>query len=622
MALTCENSEYTPEQKAEYRRNCRQYAYDKAQTARNLIADAYHKAYPHALRRWPRDGICHCQNPIEHGEIQLTLDEAGHEYHNHQNCHSWACPICAPKRAYARSREIERALIAAHKAGYKQFFATFTVPHRKSHTSRHVIKLLNDAYRNFVRSHAIRRLKSEYGYVGAIKCLDYTITDNGTHAHLHTIWIFDYASSDDFIADLWELQEVLTREFLKVWDRQVFNLTGEHIHKHYGFNLEAMEQLGDPDNPDAEAIARYAAKSISIYCSDKDKSKEGSITPFDLLRSDATEEQKAQYVDFYKGQKSRRHIMFSPKLKELLGIADVEDDPRPPAAVVAHLKYEHAYFLKDEAARQQFEDRAAISVAAALDWLESETRRQQSELSRRFYDPRRPHLPQNLEAVRERYVIKDLDGAGDDFPGYVRYHAARQHLFNDFASIGRAAPWSVLLADDDDDAPIDYDAAPSPRAVPSIPDDFTMKYRDWEGDEKHIARSYLPPSNEYYESVLTRRRASRHQTRKPSGLGIAMAKAERLAPPAFASNMDGRHAHAPLKPLTAPAPEPVPGTFGEDLFAPFASAPAPRPVSRVPVFDVPEPDPIPCPFPVSASPSDPAISPADVPDDAHADFWF
>lgn len=296
--------------------------------------------------------------------------------------------------------------------------------------------------------------------------------------------------------------------------------------------------------------------------------------------------------------------------------------PRPPAAVVAHLKYEHAYFLKDEAARQQFEDRAAISVAAALDWLDAETRRQQSELRHRFYDPRRSELPQNLEIVRELSVIKDLDGAGDDFPGYVRYHAARQHLFNDFASIGRAAPWSVLLADDDDDVPIDYDAAPSPRAVPSIPDDFTMRYRDWNGDEKHIARSYLPPSNEYYESVLTRRRASRHQTRKPSGLGIAMAKAERLAPPAFASNMDGRHAHAPLKPLSAPAPEPVPGTFGEDLFAPFAPAPAPRPASRVPVFAQLEPDPIPCPFPASSSPSDSVMSRVDIPDDAHADFWF
>lgn len=598
MALTCENSEYTPEQKVEYRRNCRQYAYDKAQTARNLIADAYHKAYPHALRRWPRDGICHCQNPIEHGEIQLTLDEAGHEYHNHQNCHSWACPICAPKRAYSRSREIERALIAAHKAGYKQYFATFTVPHRKSHTSRHVIKLLNDAYRHFTNTHAIRRLKAEYGYVGAIKCLDYTITDNGTHAHLHTIWIFDYAPSDDFIADLWELQEVLTREFLKVWDRQVFNITGEHIHKRYGFNLEPMEQLGDPDNPDAEAIAKYAAKSISIYCSDKDKSKEGSITPFDLLRSDATEEQKAQYVDFYKGQKARRHIMFSPKLKELLGIADAEDDPRPPAAVVAHLKYEHAYYLKDEAARQQFEDRAAVSVAAALDWLESETRRQQSELSRRFYDPNRPApLPQNLEVVRERRVIKDLDGAGDDFPERVRHHAVRQRMFNDFASMGSAAPWFLFSDDDEDDsAP---PAVASSRVVSSIPDDFAMKFRDWEGDEKHFARSYLPPSRDYYDSPRSPRGTSCNlppARRRPSGLGKAMAKAERNAPRS--------------------------GSFGEDLFAPFAPAPAPRPASRVPVFEALEPDSIPCPFPASSSPSDPVISPADVPDDAHADFWF
>lgn len=497
MPLNCENTEYTPEMKEQYRKNCRLYAYDKALMARNIIADAYHKAYPHAMRRFPSDGICHCQNPIEHGEIMLTLDEKGHEYHNHQNCKSWACPICAPKRAYARAKELEKAFIAANKLGYKQFFVTFTVPHRKSHTSRHVIKLLNDAYRRFTNAHAIRRLKAEYGYVGAIKCLDYTITDNGTHVHLHTIWIMDYD------ADIFDLARLIMSDFLKVWDRQVYNLCGKHINQKNGFNFEVME-LGSPDDADAEAIARYAAKSISIYCSDKDKSKEGSITPFDLLASDATDEQRAQYADFYKGQKGRRHIMFTPGLKEHLGITD-EEEPRPPAAVIAHLKYEHAYYLKDEAARQEFEARAAVSVAAAVDWLESETKRQQSELRHRFFDPTRPNLPQNLETVRESYVIKNLDEQRDDYESRIVFHAERQDRF-----------------------------------------------REWTEKERHIARSYAPPSKDWYDSPYDWDGAFLepvYTNRRPSGLGIAMAKADKFAPPADASIYDGAFSHVRPHPL-------------------------------------------------------------------------
>lgn len=576
MPLTCENTEYTPEMKEQYRKNCRQYAYDKALTARNIIADAYHKAYPHALRRFPRDGICHCQNPIEHGEITLTLDEKGHEYHNHQNCKSWACPICAPKRAYARAKELEKAFIAANKLGYKQFFVTFTVPHRKSHTSRHVIKLLNDAYRRFTNTHAIRRLKAEYDYIGAIKCLDYTITDNGTHAHLHTIWMFD------FDADIFDLAHAIASDFLKVWDRQVYNLCGKHINHGNGFHLECME-LGSPDDADAEAIARYAAKSISIYCSDKDKSKEGSITPFDLLNSDATPEQHAQYADFYKGQKGRRHIMFTPGLKEHLGITDDEEEERPAAAVIAHLKYAHAYYLKDEAARQEFEARAAVSVADAVDWLESETRRQQSEIRRRFLDPTRPDLPQNLDIVREKYAIKDLDEQRPNFDSRIKFHNERQDRF-----------------------------------------------REWATRERHTARSYSPPPSDWYDSpydwdavmlepVYTRRR--------PSGLGIAMAKADKFAPSADATIYDGAYAHVPHHPLVSPPSAPIPGTFGEDLFMPFAppseSENMPRSSSRV--ESLPS---IPCPFDGSASdevvsaPCSSVIDLADVADDADADFWF
>ena len=122
------------------------------------------------------------------------------------------------------------------------------------------------------------------------------LDDNGPHAHIHAIWIFD--TPEDPI----HLIPAIGGEVLKRWDALVYKETHRHINQHHGFNLEYME-LGDPQDPNAAHIAKYAAKSISIYCSDGDKDK-GSSTPFDLLNSSSTAEDHARYLDFYKGQKA------------------------------------------------------------------------------------------------------------------------------------------------------------------------------------------------------------------------------------------------------------------------------------------------------------------------------
>lgn len=413
---------FTDIERREYRSRKALTAYDRQQRARDIVMSAYRRAHPNA-RRPARDGICKCGDPLPVGEIELRLDEAGHEYHNHLTCKSWACPICAPKRAYARSKEIEAALVAANEAGLKCLFVTFTVPHRKSHSSSFVIDRLNATYKKFTNSHYVRRLKSDFGYLGQIKCLDYTLTDNGIHAHLHTIWMFD------FDMDAFDLCASIGAEFIHEWDRKVFNECGKHINKRHGFNIEAIE-MGSPDDPDTAKIAAYAAKAISVYCSDGDKDSEHSKHPFDLLNSTATDKDHEQYLDFYKGQKGRRHIFFSHGLKSRLGIDKVEIAPERKQAIVANISYEHAYRLKDEKFRQEFEKRAAGSVSYALDWLEKQTRLQQQFLQRRFPDPvHDPYETFDYSLVRYGDVINDLDDPVNEVSDMIRKHEAEQADF-------------------------------------------------------------------------------------------------------------------------------------------------------------------------------------------------
>ena len=368
---------FTPEQKEAYRLHKMEFAFDRAARARDIIKEQHARRYPHSRRRLP-DGILSCGLPIIHDDVKVYIDERGHEYHNHITCKSWACPICAPKRANERAHDIERAMLSANSRGYTQFFMTFTVPHRKTHTSGFVIERLNACYNKFLQSRAMREIKRDHGYVGAIKCLDYTLTDNGTHAHLHVIFIFDTP------LDAFDLVCAIGARMAAQWDKTVFNECGQHISHRHGFDIELIE-LGAPDDADASRLAHYAAKAISVYCADGDKDK-GSKTPFDLLKSDASEDERKQYYDFYKGQKGRRHVFFSHGLRKALDIEEDDEKEDHPAAVVATIEYEHGYYLRDESNRAEFERRLRASISSALCWLNAETKKQQRQLARRYGD--------------------------------------------------------------------------------------------------------------------------------------------------------------------------------------------------------------------------------------------
>lgn len=425
---------YTAQEREEYRRHKGRLAYDRQQTAQSIIRAAYYKAHPRSApaawdrngrlypgRTAPRDGILSCGHPLTFGSSRpwaaVRLDVNGHEYHDHKRCGSWACPVCGPKMANKRADEIKQALMGANALGYQCLFLTFTVPHRKAHSSAYVIKLLDDAYNRMLQSRAIRDLKVKYGFVGQIKCHDYTMGDNGTHAHLHAIYVFD--GSVDMFDALAEVNAV----FMRVWDRMVFNICGRHISRKHGFDLEPVD-LGSPDDPKAEAVARYAAKAISVYMADGDKEK-GSKTPYDLLSSTATEEDHAVWLDYYKGQKGRRHITFSRGLKDLLGVR-----PSPPvpaeSAAVAWVDYEAAYFLKDERTRQEFEERAAASVSAALEWLRKGTIRQQREFGNGDYPAVLSSFAENI--VSNKCFIDALDARPGEWADVVLEERERQEV--------------------------------------------------------------------------------------------------------------------------------------------------------------------------------------------------
>lgn len=393
-------------------------AYDRRGVAVGLVEDAYHKRYPRSSHG-PHDGICHCGEPAYYlYPAGLYVDGEGRSHNPIQHCRSWACPVCSQYRASARADEIADAVKKGDELGLRMYFLTFTVPHRKDNTSAFVIKLLQDCFNRMVQHKAIRELKERYGYVGFIKCLDYTLTDNGTHAHFHSIWFFNPDAGVDPVAMFSDVAQTFACD----WDATVYKARGRHINPKHGFNIEEIGDSGEG----ADSLARYAAKAISFYVADSEKGK--AKHPFDCLDPGASDEDKAVYLDFYKGQKGRKHILFSrgfrerldemveekrasyhplppsPRFRVLNPLGTVDEDAeyepgddaffhlnrdalafssegsaspdlRSEYFLVGFIQADHALYLGNIRRRYAFDDRFSADPVSALAWLDGEVKK-------------------------------------------------------------------------------------------------------------------------------------------------------------------------------------------------------------------------------------------------------
>lgn len=386
--------EYTPEEREEWKKRKQRENAERAAIARRWIAETETKN-----GRTP--AICQCGRAIRGEVSSVYLTEDARIYNEHIQCRSWACPICAHKRAWARTLELEQAILAAAARDYRQLFITFTIPHTKSQKTKTVLRHLNDAYHSFRNSRAVKKCLASFGFVGQIKSLDFTFTDNGVHAHFHTVWIFDTKDPiEQVAADCY-------RVMIDAWDDAVKKETGRHISRRHGFDIEMIEiPAGDAEQ--AEAIALYTAKVISIYAASADKDK-GSITPFDLLDLDKEDEYKPLWQDFYKGSKGVRRIVFSRGLKAAIGVVPTEPE-KPKQASIAIISPQHADALRDEPTRQRFEYLIANNRAAdALAWLME-------------IDPAAPMFP-------NRELIAAIDAAeGDCIPRIIEAECERVEL--------------------------------------------------------------------------------------------------------------------------------------------------------------------------------------------------
>lgn len=163
--------------------------------------------------------------------VNLCKGKSGSIYFNGiANCGGyWRCPVCAVKISEHKKEFLSKLIIEHQKKGLKVGFLTLTVRHKKTEPLKKSLDKLLKNYRQFQMSRFFQKSKAENGFIGQVKTLEITWSeDNGWHPHLHLLYFYN---SDSYVNAQSFQMDVISRWFkfkdnnglLKAQNQQVLN---------------------------------------------------------------------------------------------------------------------------------------------------------------------------------------------------------------------------------------------------------------------------------------------------------------------------------------------------------------------------------------------------------------
>ena len=232
----------------------------------------------------------------------------------------WTCPICSKRITAFRAREITQAG-EAHKAqGGELLLFTYTFPHYFGDSLNKNLDRFRAAHRKFRSGKAWAIWKEKYSWIGAIRGLEVTHTNNGWHPHFHELHFIKNISDEEINKIKYDLllrwQKFLRHEGLIPHDEKYF---------HRAFDARRSTKV--------DYIAKFCAPSygLELAGSPNKKSKKG-LAPFQILQSilNSGINKKKYYIalwrDYTEAFFNKRMLVWSRGLKERFHIEEIEDN--------------------------------------------------------------------------------------------------------------------------------------------------------------------------------------------------------------------------------------------------------------------------------------------------------
>lgn len=301
-----------------------------------------------------RVATCMCNRITKDKEISIKHNgkkgkEGRARYGNLMKCGSiWNCYFCARKLLAERGTEVERGLKTwIDDMGGSVFMLTLTIPHYQGGDLDRQLELQRQAIKRLNSDNVMRKVWAKIGKVGQIKALEYTYGKNGHHNHTHTI-IFSELSPEEFKDTVIAVSKTSRNNHTLLSDKQVQKLidkgreyrinyiTLEDFIKFYWFKLCRDVGLGNTslkhgaNITDAQNVKTYLTKlktAQELTNASSKQGKNGNRNQWQLLTDFMNGDEKAgqifkMYASAYKGE---RQLHWSNGLKELLGVAEVDD---------------------------------------------------------------------------------------------------------------------------------------------------------------------------------------------------------------------------------------------------------------------------------------------------------
>ncbi len=238
---------------------------------------------------------------------------------------AWLCPVCAAKLAERSRAELAEAIAAWRAVGGQVALVTYTLAHERADDLGATLGGFLAAQESMTGTRAYRALRGVWGVVGAIKALEVTWgAAHGWHPHCHTLLFLrdgvDIEGAADELYRCWSA--ALGRRGLRCTRER-----GVVVQRGFGAVEEYVTKYGRAwDLPDELTKAHIK------------RGRGGRHSPWDLLRwfAETGEVQaRALFREYAAVFKGRRRLVFSPDLRDRLGLGAERSDEELAAVVVA-----------------------------------------------------------------------------------------------------------------------------------------------------------------------------------------------------------------------------------------------------------------------------------------------
>jgi hypothetical protein len=242
----------------------------------------------------------------------------------------WSCPVCSAKIREGRAREIEQAVSGHIAAGGGVAFLTVTVPHDAGMTLAAVWATMQRAWTATWAGKAAVNMRAEVGIVGTIRTVEVTYGRNGWHPHVHALVLTEAPLEVAQEADLFLFTLSRWRRYVAAqgWPQPSATVGLDYDRVSLSAGRTALGRYVAKVRPEDDAGWWGAGRELA-RADVKRARVDGNLSPFQLA-AHAVETGEAWAVRAWReweaGSKGRRAIMWSPGLRDRLGLLEERTD--------------------------------------------------------------------------------------------------------------------------------------------------------------------------------------------------------------------------------------------------------------------------------------------------------